>query len=265
MSDTSIIPTQHNTVNTETGEIIEYDTNDLMVVRKPDDVMEQAHTVALALKQRIDNKLKPVKFNGETYLEFEDWQLLANFYGITAKVVETKYVEFGTAHGFEARAVAVKIATGQEISGAEALCLNDEPNWAKKPLFQLKSMAQTRASSKVLRNILAWVVVLAGYKPTPAEEMTENTVRKSNETMPEAAQFNEEIKQPKRASTGDFSTCNFGKDKGVKWVDMDMGKLSWYAGIIQKSIDDPSKAKFKLNNQNTLTAIQNALEDKAGM
>ena len=32
-------------------------------------------------------------------------------------------------------------------------------------------MAQTRAGAKAFRNILAWVVVLAGYKGTPAEEM----------------------------------------------------------------------------------------------
>jgi len=32
-------------------------------------------------------------------------------------------------------------------------------------------MAQTRACAKALRNVLAWVVVLAGYRPTPAEEM----------------------------------------------------------------------------------------------
>ena len=39
------------------------------------------------------------------------------------------------------------------------------------PLFQLSSMAQTRANAKALRNVLSWVVVLAGYRPTPAEEM----------------------------------------------------------------------------------------------
>jgi len=37
-------------------------------------------------------------------------------------------------------------------------------------------MAQTRAGAKAFRNRLAWVVVLAGYRPTPAEEMTEGTV-----------------------------------------------------------------------------------------
>lgn len=39
------------------------------------------------------------------------------------------------------------------------------------PLFQLRSMAQTRASSKVYRQVLAFVPVMAGYKPTPAEEL----------------------------------------------------------------------------------------------
>jgi len=34
-------------------------------------------------------------------------------------------------------------------------------------------MAQTRAGAKALRNVLAWVAVLAGYKPTPAEEITD--------------------------------------------------------------------------------------------
>jgi hypothetical protein len=44
------------------------------------------------------------------------------------------------------------------------------------PQFQLRSMAQTRAGAKALRNALAWVVVLAGYSPTPAEELPEADV-----------------------------------------------------------------------------------------
>jgi hypothetical protein len=41
----------------------------------------------------------------------------------------------------------------------------------KVPMFQLASMAQTRSGAKALRNILSWVAVLAGYAPTPVEEM----------------------------------------------------------------------------------------------
>src|SRR6185437_14382005 len=71
------------------------------------------------------------------------------------------------------------------ISSAEAMCLNDEPNWKSKPMFQLKSMAQTRACAKALRNVLAWVVVLAGYAPTPAEEMDSSQESQPQQHYPE--------------------------------------------------------------------------------
>jgi hypothetical protein len=151
----------------------------LALGRAPDVVLEEARKAAVALKNVIDNKPKKVMFNGEVYLEYEDWLTVGRFYGVTAMVKSTHFVEFGSddekVRGFEASAEVLLIATNQVISSAEAMCLNDEQNWAKKPLFQLRSMAQTRACAKAMRNVLAWVVVLAGYKPTPAEEMTEAT------------------------------------------------------------------------------------------
>lgn len=153
--------------------------------RAPDIVLEEAQKAAKALSQVIEGKSKKVVLNGKTYLQFEDWQTLGRFYGVTAVVQNTKYVEFGEGDekvkGFESQAQALLVATNQVISAAEAMCLDDEPNWGyrdsrngkvKVPLFQLKSMAQTRACAKALRNVLAWVVVLAGYSPTPSEEMT---------------------------------------------------------------------------------------------
>lgn len=145
--------------------------SDVAIQRPPAKVLEEAGQAAKALQHVIDNKAKPVKFNGETYLEFEDWQTVGRFYGITARVRDTKFVQYDKVSGFEASADALLVNTGQVISSADAMCLNDEPNWSKKPMFQLRSMAQTRACAKSLRNVLAWVVVLAGYKPTPAEEM----------------------------------------------------------------------------------------------
>jgi hypothetical protein len=166
---------------------------DLIVQRVPAAVIQEGHKAAKALKDIVDAKPHKVMLGGKQYLVFEDWQTLGRFYNVTAKVVETKYVEYGVVKGFEARAVALR-GDGAEISAAEAACLSDEPRWRSRPvyewttddegqrqrmkvgdelvpLFQLKSMAQTRACAKVLRTVLAWVVVLAGYEPTPAEEM----------------------------------------------------------------------------------------------
>lgn len=165
---------------------------DLTIARAPELVLAEAHRAAKALTNVLDAKPKKIMFNGERYLEFEDWSTLARFYGVTCKITSTKFVEYGDVKGFSATAVALR-ADGAAISAAEAECLTDESKWRSRPvyewretargrqririgeenvpMFQLKSMSQTRACSKVLRNILSWVVVLAGYKPTPAEEL----------------------------------------------------------------------------------------------
>lgn len=145
----------------------------LALQRTPDVVIEEARKAAKALADVIDKKPKKVVINDEIYLEYEDWQTLGRFYGVSAAAVSTRYVEFGDVVGFEATAEALLLVNGEtvRISSAEAMCLNDEWKWQDKPLFQLKSMAQTRACAKALRNVLAWVVVLAGYRPTPAEEL----------------------------------------------------------------------------------------------
>ena len=179
----------------------------MRITRAPAVVLEEARQAARALKDVIDAKPKRVVFNGETYLEFEDWQMLGRFYGVTAKVVSTAFVEYASVRGFAARAVALR-ADGAEIGAAEAECLNDEAKWRSRPiyewrdkpggggrarmkigdepvpLFQLKSMAQTRAAAKALRGVLSWVVMLAGYRPTPAEELSVEPLATPTEFTP---------------------------------------------------------------------------------
>ena len=145
--------------------------NDLAMSRAPEVVLAEAQKAAAALKEVISKKSKPVIMNGEQYLEYEDWQTVGHFYGLKVKTGDAMPVEINGVHGAKAHAVVIDLHSGREIGGAEAYCLRDERNWESKPWFQLASMAQTRAGSKSLRNVLAWVVVLAGYKPTPAEEM----------------------------------------------------------------------------------------------
>lgn len=202
-----------------TTEVVPSEARELTVSRPPEIVLEEARRAAVALKEVIDAKPNPVLFNGEKYLEFEDWQTVGRFYGVSPRITSTKYVEYGNVQGWEATAEAVKVESDRIVSRAEAMCLNDEPKWKARPkyewvyvkksggtsltdpgkdeliwekgkdgknrpkkervllgeeavpLFQLRSMAQTRACAKAMRNALSWVVVLAGFKPTPAEEI----------------------------------------------------------------------------------------------
>jgi hypothetical protein len=147
----------------------------LSVHRDPAIVLAEAKKAAQALMTVIKAKKKKVVFNGETYLENEDWLTVARFYGVTARIRSTSYIEYGDVHGYEATAEAYSMTGGEIVSVAESMCLNDELNWSKKPLFQLRSMAQTRASSRVLRQVFGWVVVLEGFRPTPAEELDDQS------------------------------------------------------------------------------------------
>lgn len=62
-------------------------------------------------------------------------------------------------------------AHGNVVSEADGYCSNEERNWADKPFYARASMAQTRAIGKAMRLRHAWVMVMAGFSPTPAEEM----------------------------------------------------------------------------------------------
>ncbi len=165
-------------------------------------MLEGAVRAAKALQSIIRQKRNPVIINNEQYLEFEDWQALAQFFGYTVRTKDAQPVEINGVHGAYARAEVIDLKTGAVIGGAEAYCMRDEPRWADRPWFQLASMAQTRAGAKALRNRLAWVVMLAGYQTTPAEEMTEN--HEPAEPPPEPEAWCEKHQVPfKRYRKGD--------------------------------------------------------------
>ena len=142
------------------------------IMQAPAEVLKSATEAALALADVVSRKPKRIIVNGEQYLEYEDWQTVGHFFGLHAKTEDAQPVTVAGVEGAKARATIVN-RDGMAIGGAEAYCLRDEDKWKNKPWFQLASMAQTRAASKAFSNILRWVVVLAGYKGTPAEEMAD--------------------------------------------------------------------------------------------
>lgn len=157
--------------------------------RRPEEVTDEAAHVARVFQSKMlsikDAAGEPIlfrMFGNSRHITRPGWQLLGSMYRVTAGIVKTEYVEFGDAEGFEATAEAIYVPTGARISTADAMCTTDEPNWdtrptkkdpdARVPLFQLRSMAQTRACSKVLSNLLSYVAVMAGCSGTSAEEMS---------------------------------------------------------------------------------------------
>lgn len=156
-----------------------------MELATPRDVVITATTVAKELANIIDSKRLYVTMKNGKYVKVEGWATLGSMLGITPKersvvtLVEGEGPE--RVHQFEAYIDLVRNSDGVVIGGASAICRTDEvlkrkdggsyKRWGGMDLNAPRSMAITRATSKALRIALAWIMVLGGYKPTPAEEM----------------------------------------------------------------------------------------------
>ena len=86
--------------------------------------------------------------------------------------------------GFRVAYKAVK--DGREVGWGEGRCTRAEKNWATRDDYALSSMAQTRAQSKTLRQPLGFIVSLAGYATTPAEELGDGGAADQSAPPPDA-------------------------------------------------------------------------------
>jgi len=143
-------------------------------LRDPAEILAEAGERAKALKEMVKQTRSSKMIGNKEHLQIEAWATIGSFYGCAAGADASEPFEIDGVRGARAHARVVHKETGKVISEAISYCMRDEDNWAHKPFFQLSSMAQTRACSKALANAFRWVVVMAGYATTPAEEMTGN-------------------------------------------------------------------------------------------
>jgi hypothetical protein len=133
----------------------------------PAAVLEKATAVADVLAGLIRSKGLASMISGREYVRVEGWTTLGAMLGVGYDVEWTREL----AEGWEARVVVRHLASGSVIGSAEAECTRSERTWKSRDSYALRSMAQTRAISKALRMPLGFVMVLAGYEATPAEEI----------------------------------------------------------------------------------------------
>lgn len=139
---------------------------------RPAEVIARAQEQAKALMDIVEQQKLYAMIQGKKYLTVEAWQLLAAFNGLSIVIEKTNRVKVEDGEGWEARCVVYN-SQGSQVGAGEAQCMNNESKatWRKADDYARRSMAQTRAVSKACRTILSFVVVLAGYEPTPYEEM----------------------------------------------------------------------------------------------
>lgn len=179
----------------KTEDIAIRDADILNVNYNFDDKITVATKVASSLKNVIKTQGLSVEITnkkGQTneYVTAEGWEVLGTMLGCTPYVEEV--VEIPSAHKAKfCYKATVSIRQGDVVlSRAFAIA---ERNERQKDRPSVYSMAQTRALGKAYRMALSWIIKMAGYEPTPAEEMPKYNEREALEARASA-----EMKQRKK-------------------------------------------------------------------
>lgn len=133
-------------------------------IDKPLQVVKMATIVKAHIIK--NNLFVPIK--GKSYVMVEGWQFAGGLLGLFPRVVRVE--EMGKGRWF-AEVNIIDKRTGGIISSGFAICSKEESKKSSFDEYAILSMAQTRAIGKAYRNLIGWVMKLAGYEGTPAEEM----------------------------------------------------------------------------------------------
>jgi hypothetical protein len=148
------------------AEVVPAETRTLFRTQDPAEVVERATEAANALRGVLTNQKLTNRISGREHVKVEGWTTLGSMIGVFPVCEWTRE----TPDGYLARVVA-RTLDGRVIGAAEAECTRSEKRWGDADPYAIRSMAQTRATSKALRAPLGFIVTLAGYEATPDEEI----------------------------------------------------------------------------------------------
>lgn len=145
----------------------------------PRAVVAEAQEWADTLMEIVEAKKLYAMIGGKKHLEAEAWETIIRFDHASPVPAWSREIkdDNGKTVGYMARVEIIK--NGEVISAGEMPCGFEEyPCRGKEGIARHRaatSSAQTWAMAKAARLKYSWVVVLAGYEPTPAAEMYQDS------------------------------------------------------------------------------------------
>lgn len=117
----------------------------------------------------VQNKLY-TDIKGKNYVNVEGWQIAGAFTGVFPVVENVENLSEGEIYKYRAE-VSLYDQSGAKVGSGVAICTNKEAGKKNFDEYAVASMAQTRAVGKAFRMKIGWLLKIAGYETTPAEEM----------------------------------------------------------------------------------------------
>jgi hypothetical protein len=155
-------------------------------VKNPAVVISDAQVISKELSRLVDDRKLYTVISGKKYVQVAGWSALGAMMGILPREVSVVEHESGD---IEAVVELIRASDGAVVGRGSALLGIDEKTWASRPRYAKRSMAITRATGKAFRLGFSWIMSLAGYAATPAEEMDGVVVEGELNDQPDDAIF----------------------------------------------------------------------------
>ena len=235
----------------------------------PNDVVIRATGMAKTLADIITSRRLYTTINGKKYVQVEGWSTLGAMMGVLPREVEVYERENGD---FEATVELIRTSDCAVVGRASSIVSSDEKLWKGRERYARRSMAVTRATGKAYRLGFSWIMSLAGYEPTPAEEMPVEEVRPvKRATLPQPEQSDPvtDLLVEKFATDKDPMTIEramkITNSEGVMYGDIPNDKLqAMVLGInkgLRNGIDDAKRAEY-LEKKEAIGVILKARANK---
>lgn len=95
------------------------------------------------------------------YVHVSGATMLANAFGYYIREVGGSRIDIGGVGGWEATCEVVTI-DGQVIGRGSSICMDDEKEWGKRPMFARRAMASTRSAGRALRLLFGHMFTMLG-------------------------------------------------------------------------------------------------------
>lgn len=203
--------------------------SDELAIQSPSWQISRANEVANATAQIV--KARTIKLGKGQYLKNDGWLSLAVAHGCVASARDVQKVE----GGIKAIGEVKRIDNGVVIATAEGFCGDDEPNWANKPEYARRSMAQTRATSKACKTAFAHCVLLIdpAISTTPADEVPAGGFEQELNTnkyeeAPRVAPISVTANVTGERIDWRTAVVPIGKNKGKTLGELSPKQIQWY-------------------------------------
>lgn len=164
-------------------------------VASPKDVIVRATAIAKELAKIVKDNHLAVNIQNKNFVKVEGWSTMGAMLGVLPREVTELTHRFDDG-SYKATVELIRISDGAIIGRASAFVGVDEKDrngkftWGNRPEYARLSMAITRATGKAYRLGFSWIMALAGYEPTPAEEMVDIVDGQFKEPGPRNATIN---------------------------------------------------------------------------